>query len=104
VNQALEQALGSGFILAEIEKTELNEEAGAALVHPRAVRSDEIFFLRGCRFPVILRRHYSTSLYFEVVGGAWLDVNSARLKRYHNWAIGKGELSRSDRRQTLRLM
>jgi hypothetical protein len=91
INNVLSKVLGSGMRLAEIETKDENTipgEFGAALVHPYARVSDDVFFLRGCSYPVTLRRNGASLRRYEVVAGAWLDASTPRLKRYSEWANG----------------
>jgi hypothetical protein len=77
-NQALERVLGSGMRLAELNhvliKRPKTVKFMAGLVNPHTRSSDEVFFLRGCSVPVVLRRIGSdvNKYTYQVIGGVWL--------------------------------
>jgi hypothetical protein len=82
VNNALEKVLLGGMRLAELRCNSLQEapdyhsrQNAPTLVNPYAQVSDEIFFLRGCSMPVILRERGPLMDQYLVVGGAWLDLD-----------------------------
>jgi hypothetical protein len=87
-NQALEQVLGSGMRLAELNH--VLEKPGtvkfmAGLVNPHTRSSDEVFFLRGCSVPVVLRRIGSdvNKYTYQVIGGVWLmDSHTGDLEQF----------------------
>jgi len=77
-NQALEHVLWSGMRLAEwnhvSEKRPKWVYFMTGLVNPHTRSSDEVFFLRGCSVPVVLRRIGSdvNKYTYQVIGGLWL--------------------------------
>jgi hypothetical protein len=89
-NRALEQVLGSGLRLAEIRIAELLPNA-PALVHPQAEVNDKIFFIKGCKAPLILWPvHDDSPSRYKVMGGVWLLSESLGLWEYQDWSEGKG--------------
>jgi hypothetical protein len=87
VNHALGKVLGGGMRLASLS---CSTQHDAALVNPRALVNDEIFFLGGCSIPVIVRKEEPEKNIYVVVGGAWLDMNRRWFKVCHNVALGPG--------------
>jgi hypothetical protein len=82
VNHALENVLLGDMGLAELwynslqlSPDNLSRQYAPALVSPHAQVYDEIFFLRGCSIPVILREKRPLIGQYLVVGGAWLDLD-----------------------------
>jgi hypothetical protein len=91
-NKALETVLGSGMRLAGVDFS-LGPGlgmTGAALVHPHAEVSDEVFYLRGCRSSAVtLRRTGQNATTYSVVAAAYLDWRALGLKHYVNWSRGE---------------
>jgi hypothetical protein len=75
-NQALEHVLGSGMRLAEwnhiLENRPQRVRFMTGLVNPHTRSSDDVFFLRGCSVPVVLRQIGSDVTTYQVIGGVWL--------------------------------
>ncbi|KAE9363865.1 HET-domain-containing protein [Stipitochalara longipes BDJ] len=76
-NTALEQVLGSGMRLAELSP-EILIPTHVALVNPQTESSDQVFILRGCSTPVVLRLVESSNIRYEVIGGVWLHDKRGR--------------------------
>jgi hypothetical protein len=96
VNDSLEKVLRGGMRLAELRAVipqrsqdypESSQNA-PVLVSPYAEVSDEIFFLRGCSLPVILRRTVPVLDQYAVIGGAWLDLDNEWFRACHEVAAG----------------
>jgi hypothetical protein len=85
VNHALGKGLGGGMRLASLS---CRTEHEAALVNPHTLVYDEIFFLRGCSIPVIVRKKDPDRNIYVVVGGGWLDMDREWFKLCHNVALG----------------
>lgn len=72
--KALHGILSSGMRLACIN---LDESCPVAMVHPEAEVGDEIFYIEGCRIPVVLR--WITSIEnddrYKVIGGCYLGTH-----------------------------
>jgi hypothetical protein len=62
---AIHRVLESGMRLANID----NGRCPAAMVHPDAQINDEVFYIRGCSIPVVLRKKNDR---YMVIGGAYL--------------------------------
>jgi hypothetical protein len=89
-NRALEQLLGSGLRLADISIEGFFSYA-PALVNPRAEVNDEVFFLKGCKTPLILRPvHDDSPSRYKVMGGVWLLSATLGLDNHQYWSQGKG--------------
>jgi hypothetical protein len=98
-NRALEQVLSSGLRLAVISKKKFGSgkavffSIAPALVNPRAEANDGIFFLKGCKTPLILRPTYDDSkCRHEVMGGVWIHSEALGLSSYRDWSEGKGSV------------
>ncbi len=87
-NRALEQVLGNGLRLAEISGG-LGGFA-PALVNPQAEVNDKIFFLKGCKTPLIMRPAHDDNKSYELIGGIWLFSEMLGLTYHQNWSEGKG--------------
>jgi hypothetical protein len=87
-NRALEQFLGSGMRLADISTKGFPN--APALVNPQAKVHDNIFFIRGCKTPLILRPvHNDRPSRSEVIGGVW-DISMTVGLDHQDWSEGKG--------------
>ena len=67
-------------------------EPTAALVHPHAKVGDEIYIIKGCSLPVVLRgKKEKKATEYGVVGSAWVDPlhPTARVSAYQDWSWGK---------------
>ena len=100
-NRALEQLLGSGLRLANIS----TKGFAPALVGPQAKSFDSIFFIRGCKTPLILRpAHDDSPSTYEVIGGIWLLSKTLGLDNYQDWSEGKGGVPNGDTVEVLELL
>jgi hypothetical protein len=79
---ALHRVLDSGMRLADIDY----EVCSVAMVHPDAQINDEVFYIRGCSIPVVLRYEQEDDGYM-VIGGAYLheDLKTQFLSRKKTW-------------------
>jgi hypothetical protein len=106
INHGLEEVLGSGMRLAEVQ---FQGDDEPALVHPHAQVQDEIFLLEGCSKPVILRRSGLSGgeefvvirlggtgiKQYQVVGAAWFEPDSPMSEFAHELvsAADKGSIT-----------
>jgi hypothetical protein len=98
-NRALEQLLGSGLRLAEISTN------APALVSPQAEVNDNIFFIKGCKTPMILRPvHNDRPSRYKVMGGVWLLSETLGLDNHQDWSEGKGGFLNRARVEVLELL
>jgi hypothetical protein len=94
-NHALEQVLGGGCRLADLQLPPFTFFSAACLVDSHPEVSDKVFFVRGCSLPVALRQASPfdpAQPRWKVIGGVWLLSNKLGLSSYQDWADGKGEV------------
>jgi hypothetical protein len=91
--------LGSGLRLAEISTN------APALVSPQAEVNDNIFFIKGCKTPMILRLvHDDRPSRYKVMGGVWLLSETLGLDNHQDWSEGKGGFLNRARVEVLELL
>jgi Heterokaryon incompatibility protein (HET) len=95
----LERTLGSGMRLASVICTNANSEL-IAMVPPNARLHDQMWFVKGCSLPVLLREadnmtedadNMTDQRQYNVIGGAYVDDTGRwkMLEDEKNWARGE---------------
>jgi len=87
----VERVLKSGMRLAVVSGYGMSDGDYIGMVHPCTRTSDEIWHIRGCSMPVVLReiKGLDEQKSYKVVGAMYLHDAKTRFKREERWIWGK---------------